>query len=320
MLDALKFVKGAVAKKDFRPELTHFRITEGRITGYNGQMALSSPIDLDLEASPHAQTFFHAIGACRGDATALTMTPNGRLTVKSGNFRAYVECIDDVFFHASPAGDRFEAGGDLLPALKALFPLISDDASRPWAMGLLLQGESAFATNNVVLVQYWTGLAMPTLNVPRFAIQELLRVGKEPIALQTDGNTLTFHFDDGRWFLTNLFTAEWPSEIVTNILSVEQELIAAPPGFFDAVEELAAFVESDSHALYLLGDRISTSQHEGDGAEIMLDGLPEQAFAFGVKHLRLLGPIVDTINLSAFPDPTKFQGNRLRGAILGMSI
>jgi hypothetical protein len=31
MLDALKFVKGAVAKKDFVPELTHFRITGGRV-------------------------------------------------------------------------------------------------------------------------------------------------------------------------------------------------------------------------------------------------------------------------------------------------
>ncbi len=320
MLDALKFVKGAVAKKDFRPELTHFRISNNRITGYNGAMALSSPIDLDLEASPHADTFFKAIGACQDTETTLTVTENGRLSVKSGKFRAFIQCLDDVFFHSQPSGERFKVGGLLMPAIKTLYPLVSDDASRPWAMGLLLQGASAFATNNVVLAEYWTGLNMPTMNIPRFALKELLRIGKEPTELQCDGNTVTFHFDDGRWFLTNLYTAEWPADTIINILSIEQELTPIPEGFFEAVEQLANFVESDSSPIYLLQDRLSTSRHDGEGAEVMAQGLPEQSYSFGIKHLGLVGNVATKINLSAFPSPTRFIGENLRGALLGMSV
>ena len=43
MIDAVKFVQGAVAKKDYVAELTHFLIQDNRITGYNGIMGLSSP-------------------------------------------------------------------------------------------------------------------------------------------------------------------------------------------------------------------------------------------------------------------------------------
>lgn len=48
MLKDLKFVQGAVAKKDLLPAMTHFRIENGHVRSFNGQMAISSPVAFDL--------------------------------------------------------------------------------------------------------------------------------------------------------------------------------------------------------------------------------------------------------------------------------
>ena len=53
MLDALKFVKGAVARKDAVAVLTHFRIQHRYIMGYNGLIALGHPLELEPVSYTH---------------------------------------------------------------------------------------------------------------------------------------------------------------------------------------------------------------------------------------------------------------------------
>src|SRR5690606_31461165 len=106
MLDALKFVQGAVARRDFVPALTHFQIRDGYIRGFNGKIALCAPIDLDLDATPKAAPFIKAIEACR-DTVELSLTPNGRLAIRSGSFKAYIDCLEgEEFPNVEPEGDE----------------------------------------------------------------------------------------------------------------------------------------------------------------------------------------------------------------------
>ena len=89
MLKELKFVQGAVAKKDFVPAMTHFRIGD-TVRSFNGNMAICSPIALDLECTPKAETLVRAISNCQ-EEVVLSMTAKGRLKVHSGSFNAYIE-------------------------------------------------------------------------------------------------------------------------------------------------------------------------------------------------------------------------------------
>ena len=182
MLAELKFVQGAVAKKDFLPALTHFRIEDGRVRSFNGTLALSTPIQFDINCTPKAEPFIKAIQNCKETVT-MTMTPAGRLGIKSGSFKAFIECVEEENYHAEPEGEEFDIDGEaLLKALQAVAPFIGDDASRPWSNGVLLKGQSAYATNNVMLVEYWTGTTFPIVcNVPKVAIREMLRIGEAPL-------------------------------------------------------------------------------------------------------------------------------------------
>ena len=316
MLETLKFVQGAVAKKDFVPALTHYHISNGRITSYNGILTLSSPITLDLENATEAAPFSNAIQACQ-ETVVMHLTKANRLSIKSGGFKAFVECEEmDAFPDTKPEGYDFDMQGDLIPALRALLPYIAEDASRPWARGVLFRGESCFATNNIIVMEYWLGFRnFPAdANLPIDAVKELVRIGKEPTKIQVMERSMTFHFEDGRWLKTQLYSAEWPP--LEDVLNQEHEQAAIPPGFFQAVKEMLPFVREDS-SLYLEPGRVFTCRQEGEGASIDIEGLDATGM-FNIKQLLLLEGKTQTIDFNAWPRPCLFFGEGLRGALVGM--
>jgi DNA polymerase III sliding clamp (beta) subunit (PCNA family) len=317
MLDALKFVRGAVAKKDYQPALTHFRISGGRVLGFNGTIALSSPIDLDIDASPEATPFAQAIERCQSETTAIHITDGGRLALKSGRFKAYIECHPDseVLDSIRPEGEEIVAPGNVLTALETLSPFVGVDASRPWALGVLFRNHSAFATNNIIIAEYWLGEAVPQeINIPSQAIKEILRIGIEPERLTLSENNLTFHFPGDRWLRTQLLSTDWPD--VSPILDLPCNPLPFPDGFFDAVETLSPFVDQAGR-VYFRGDRMTTSAEDGEGAAVELAPLPEKG-AFNHKYLSSLGGIATGIDFTPYPNPCGFRGKLIRGAIMGM--
>ena len=132
MLKELKFVQGAVGKKEFIPAITHFCIENGHVRAYNGTIALSSPIACDLNCKPKAVPMVQAIGKCN-ETISLSMTPAGRLSIKSGSFKAFIECIEESQAHVTPEGEEIFFDGEILLAgLKTVQDFIGNDASRPW--------------------------------------------------------------------------------------------------------------------------------------------------------------------------------------------
>lgn len=314
MLENLKFVQGAVAKKDLVPALTHFRIKDGRVESYNGVLALSGPIPLTLEAQPKAIPFIRAIQTCK-DTIQMHLTPAGKLQVRSGVFKANIECLQEAFVETRPEGDVVELEGNLLGHLKAIEPFIAEDASKPWARGILLRGQSAFATNNVILVEKWLGYDFPVeVNIPRAAVIELLRIGEEPLSLQVAKNNVTFHFSNERWLRTQTLSLEWPD--LARVLDKLGTTVAFPPTFWEALESLKPFV-NELEQVYLSPGSVATHTDLQMGAIVEVPGL-EATGCFNLHQLAALESIADQIDLSVYPAPCPFIGKLLRGAIVGM--
>ena len=315
MLKALKFVQGAVAKKDFVPTLAHFRIADGKIKGYNGQLALCGPIDLDLTVTPKAVPFVRAIQACQ-DTISMAMTAGGRLSVKSGRFKANIECIEEAYPEIAPEGQDIKLGGEFLRAVKILSPFIAEDASRPWARGILFRGPSAFATNNVVIVEHWLGFEFPvTVNVPKSAIAELIRINEEPERLQVAANSLTFHFSGDRWMRTQLYDLTWPD--IGKVLNRDSNPVNVPETFFEALADLTHFVGEHEAVMFKQDGSITTSSTEGVGACVAVDPIGATG-VYNLHQLKLLTGVAETVDFTG--SPAMFFGDRLRGAIVGMRI
>lgn len=319
MLKELKFVMGSVARKDYVPELQHFKIENGRVEGFNGVIALSTPIDLDLRAMPKAVQFVKAIERLPDEQECvLDLTKAGRLSVKSGRFKAFVECWEAAHEtpHVTPKGETYPMPGGILPILKRMAPFMGIDASRPWACGILLDGQTATATNNIVVVQHWLpGLTFPSpINLPSVAVNEMLRIGREPVAMQPEPHAITFHYEDGAWMRTSLLEGQWPVDL-GKVLDRECAPKAITPGLFDAVDRLAPFGKDGR--VYLRPELVTTSLAEGEGAQMELPGLNADG-CFHLEQIVALRDLATSIDWMMYPSPCIFFGDNVRGALVGI--
>ncbi len=318
MLAELKFAQGAINKKDLLPALSHFAIDKGRVRSYNGVVALCTPIALDLECKPKAEPMVRAIGHC-DETVTLARTPAGKLSIKSGAFRALIECLPDeqVTPHVEPEGEPCAInGGALLQAVKACEPFIGEDASRPFSNGVLLKGRSAFATNNVTAVEYWVGGDADFPNVvtiPQKCVQEMIRINEAPTHAQFASNSVTFHYSGDRWIRTQLLSTDWPDiSVILDKTSNPQPLDKA---LFTALAKIKPFLDKYTHVYFQDGCISTTSdKEEGTYAEIpgfRFDGL------YTCEQLEILRDAVERIDWTGYPGPCMFFGPQLRGAIIG---
>ncbi len=317
MLSDLKFIIGAVARKDIIESLCHLTIKDGRAVAFDGLLSMSTPIDIKLTIRPHAKTFMHAIKACSDDAPiSLHVTPAGRLSVRCGKFRAFVKCIDEsATALPEPEGAEVPLPPGFLASLKALQPVMGTDASRPWAMGLLIGKNSAYATNNVILAESWHGAGLPCDAVlPADCVNELLRIGDAPVKAMVTPNSMAFIYESGRWLRTTLINNDWPAEF-GRILDIARAENDVPADFFDALTTLKNFGDLQNR-VFVFADRVSTSPVDGDGASVDMASDADGA-CFQLEMLVKLSTIAKKISFAPYPKPCPFQGAGLRGVILG---
>ncbi len=317
MLKELKFVQGAVARKDFLPAMTHFRIEGGTVRSFNGTLALCSPIPFDIDCTPKAEPLVRAIGHCE-DTITLSMTEAGKLRVQSGGFRAYIETVEGATPHVEPAGELVQFDGEvLMKALKTVSPFIGNDASRPWTNGILLRDQSAFATNNVCLVEYWLGVDVPfVVNIPQAAIKEMLRIDEPPIHAQIDKNSVTFHYADERWIRTQLYETAWPD--LRRVLDHTCSPVPVDPRLFAGLDMISSFAD-ELGRVYIENGVLRTHEHHDMGATYQADGLAMTGL-YQIKMLSLLQGTATHADFGRYPEAALFYGDRLRGAIVGMRM
>lgn len=321
MLNELRFVLGAVGKKDIIAGMTAFKIAGGFVHGFNGHLALCSPLQTSLNCAPNAVAMFNAVKQCDdGDVIHLSLTPTGKLSIRAGKFKALIDCVAVDLPHVGPEGDFIALPGKaILDAFRVLEPIVGSDANRPWSTGIMLRNGCAYATNNLIIAEFYHGHACPDLNVPKSAVQQILKIGEEPIRAQCSANTLTLYYNDGRWLRTNLLSTQWPD--VVPILNSQNPHYGIPGDFFDAVRSIHPFVDSFGLA-YLQNGIIATSAAlETATASKEVTNLQ----AFGAYHagmLLQLEGLAEAIDWTPYPRPATFFSatKKIRGAIIGAKV
>ena len=316
LLERLKFVQRGVARRDIVPGLTHFRIKDGRVTGFNGSYSLSAPVDISFNAAPNAERFVRALDSCE-DVISLTLDGN-KLRVRSGDFHTAIPCVDlsDVP-ETIPEGVTVPPHGSILTALESLKPFVGVDASRPWATGVLFARQSAFATNNVVVCEYWLGADFPhTVNVPSGIIDEVVRVDEELSLMQIAGGSITFHYADGRWIKSQLLALNWPN--ILHVLDSAWQganMRPIPQGLAAAGEKLARQGDKRENRIYLRGTDVAADKEGETRVEIV--GVPDRG-CYNTRYFNDMLKVATLTDFHKYPDAVPFIGDRIRGAIVGM--
>ena len=319
MKDALNFIKGAVSSKDFVPALKHVHIANGRIQSFNGSLALSSPIDFDKTICPKGKEFIRAIDSCT--EPQISITKAGRLKVQDGSFKVFIDSEDEKSFPVvEPEGEIFDCVTDLTLMLKSLLPFTGTDASKPWAMGVLIRQGYAYATNNVMLACFKNPLGISkNLIIPKPAIDELLRI-KQPVRrIQTTDNAIVFHFDDERWLRSNLVADNGPDflPIFQKFDFTPTALSKIPDDLSERILKLKPFTDKKNPLLIFRQDGIFTALGEAGASD---SEYPFPLSVFRIEAVEKVLEVATCWNLSTYPAPCPFMGDNVTGVMIGTRL
>lgn len=317
LLTALEFCS-CVSEKVGAPYETHIGLCNNWAIAFNGIVAAGSPIAEDIIAYPHTLMLVEALSKCDENFT-ITQLDNGRLSIKSGKFKAIVPCLDpELMQNASPdpvivgIDNRFKA------AVEAVGVLASENAQHVLTASVLMNGPSVISTNRVMIMEFWHGLDLPPgVPLPKQFVAALAKQKKNLTGFGFSNNSATFHFEDGCWIKTQLYNDEWPD--VSRILNREANLWSIDQGFYKALDAVSSFSEdgnvySDLNLLMSHPDSTLGATHE-------CGGVPK-GFVYPIKQLKIIQPYVEKIDYMAggIHDSSYclvFQGGSMRGVISG---
>lgn len=339
MKEAFNLVRGAVSEKDLIPVLTHFAIEANRIHGFNGRIHISAPWkfpDGFPSFTVPANLLMAAMDACGEVEPSLHLQEaERRLIVSAGKFQAHLPIGNIAEYPVpiippapvvKPSRKKLkDHPGGLLPVLETLLPFIGEDASRPWCASIRFQEGHAYATNNVVLaaLPLPANMLLSTCALPVYAVQELLRIGREPKYVREEPDSaLVFYLPGDVWLKTNLIADGWPDvaavlEHIHNPPECTPQWIAVEhPELLEAVNAVAPFCPDPKlPAIVLEGDRVTTRAGVNTAA---MEGFSQLEGTYHAKALQMVLEGADEVAWGCYPKVPWRGAGGLKGALVGL--
>lgn len=318
LLEAVIFLS-AITKSEGAPFETHILLQNRTATAFNGILAAGQLIEEDLIAAPHNETFLDALKRC-GEQFSITQLDSGKLSIKSGKFRALVQCMDPSLL-SFPIPDNPCAVIDdrLKEALAVLEVIKTDNAQRVVTQSFLLNGQSIIATDSKIIMECWHGINLPTnLAIPKALIPAITKCNKKLSQFGFSRNSITFYFEDNSWIRSQLYAEEWPTA-VHHLLNKECHLVEIPKGFYEAIDAVEPF--TDNATVYFNKDLLQSHHDKEKGATYEVPGLIEGP-AYAVRYLDILKPYAEKIDFCV-PAENRgyllvFYGKNVRGIVAGV--
>ena len=317
LLTAIEFCS-VVSEKLGAPYETHIGLRNNWAIAFNGIVAAGSPISEDITCYAHTMLLAEALSKC-DDNFSLTQLDNGRLSIKSGKFKAVVPCLDPALMQtALPDPQIVGITNAFKEAVEAVGVLASENAQHILTASVLMNGPSVISTNRVMIMEFWHGLDLPpNVPLPKQFVAALAKQKKNLTGFGYSNCSATFYFDDGCWLRTQLYNDEWPD--VSSILNREANLWTIDTGFFKALDAIEPFSEDGN--VYSELNLLRSHADEGVGASYECAGIPK-GFVYPIKQLKIIKPFVKKIDwmASGIADSTYclvFQGDVSRGVISG---
>lgn len=316
MLDAIRFVRGAISDKaNIVPVLSHFYIKGKHIQGSDGRMWIDAPCpELICEAVVPAERFLRAVDTCGGEPV-IRFTDSGRMVVERKPFRSILPVlpVDSFPFATETKGTRHKILPGFLGALRILRDFLSTDAERMWATAVLFNDGVAYATNSATIGMVRVKSLPLNMMLPLYIIEELLRINQPPDSIAADDKSFTFFWGkDIGWLRALPITDEWPIETAKKWLATKMSgLVDIPKTLAPAIEKLLPFCNDPKFPIIYFSDKgISTAPGEVQAEISGFKGLGTGAFRADnlAPMLRQADKMIITERAALFTGPDSFRG------------
>jgi len=255
-------VRSVVAERDLIPVMSHFHIGGGRIQGTNGKLTLDAPWPefpgketINVPAEPLVKAFEKM-------AEPSLELKGDHLIVREGKMRVRIPLSLDAYPHCQRPSEWSDVDDALLASMRKVRSFVSEDASRPWACGVLIRGGWIYATNNIVMVRrrFPSNLEV---SIPGFAIDQLVRCAKKIEAIHIRSTAVAFKLEGDVWMESARYADQWPDIEKMFEKYDGMELTVLRGNEHAIVEKILPFVPDKRHPVIRFGDnKISTLNGE----------------------------------------------------------
>lgn len=324
LLDAINFLSCVTRDTGLIYE-THINLQYQTAVAYNDVLSAGIKIEEEIVAAPNAKVFRSALSKC-GEGYTLSID-GSKIIVKSGKFKAVVPCIDPTLLAnrlpddpCAIIDDRFKAALECIDVIKP-----EANASQIHLLSFLLNGQSVISTDGKIIIEYWHGIDLPIIAIPKSIIAAIVGNSKKLAKFGFSNTSVTFYFEDNSWVKSQLYVEQWPMETTQNILNKNCNPSPIPVDFFNGLESVIPFSENGS--VYFKRDKICSHKSEEAGAIFDVAGLPNGPI-YTAKYLAMIKSLATKIdfavsaNGSVHKDNASgyllfFFGNNVRGVIAG---
>ncbi len=327
IINAVANLDNIVKEKDVVLHHTQFYLNNGFLHATDGRMIVGCPINLKPKMGVFipGKQFVRIINNMPlvDKPVAMELTDDyTTLIIKVANFKAKikVEVEGDLKVYTPISYNRTLCMDDkLIDRLYAVRPFISDNATRPWALGAYINDGKIFATNNVSLVETkinkgWSGL------LPYWAIDFILGQTAELKGFFTTDKVAAFYWKDNTWMQAKLLVGEFPKSAIEMLnKTIGKKLTHKLSEEWKATYFRIAALSEEKISIYK--DKIFTGDESNYAEEEIKTSLPKD-IQMTLWNEKFLSKVI-TVATSWSPQtktPTPFIGDNIRGMMVGLRI
>ena len=314
LIDALGFVSFASQGHD-NEKFNYVRIKDGILMAADDTIAIGVPVEVDMELCLHGDKFKSALEQC-GDSFQFTQLSDANVSVKSEKFKANIGATDvNLMSPYEPDKNIAVIDDRIKSAVEVCNPFVTGKGERVITQCGLLKANTAVATNGHIAVEYWHGIDLPPVMLPKRTLTAISKLKKKLVGFGFSYNSATFHYEDSSFLRSQLYDGSYPDTDRLFIPFDSATFKPLPDEFFKGIEAIEKFVQDDT--IYFHTDHIGSDNSLELGANYKVPGVIG-GWTFSAKYWEMVKPLIETVH---FPNATNqavgFRSKAVRGVFLG---
>src|SRR5574340_1027700 len=247
LVEVLQAVRPGLAKREVIEQSTSFIFTKGQVLTYNDDIAVSHPIDLDIEGAVQAKELFNLLSKTTDEEVELRVEKS-RLIVKGKKFRAGI-----ILETKTNVKDMVEALGEMkkwetlpatfIDAIELCLFSTGKDMTKPLLTCVHCSGSDVVSGDGIRITAYDMGKKadMQSLNIPTAAARELKSY--TPLKYSTTKGWVHFKTENDVVFSCRTFGGDYPKEKSLNFVdkAADGDSVKLPDKLSESLERAGIF-------------------------------------------------------------------------------
>jgi hypothetical protein len=326
LLARVKWITDAVASQDLGLQgLTSYLLRNGNIHANDGRMVVGTPFPFEGPEVLVPAEQFEKVLFNKPDGDFEWLREEDRLVLKRGRFKGRIKTmpLDTWVMPTDLPGGLTPIPDDFIQCIEALLPFVSENATKPWAMCIGIQGDYMYASNNIAVARCHcpTGTGLNEFLLPRWVLEFLVKrqEGLAAWAVEEEVGRLTFLWEDGSWMRSSNIVEKFPpAQAILDRYMTGDIDVEITDDWRKIVRRIAKI--ADDPVIRLRVDECAGSTGEVLAIEDEAGTPCPEGLLETVWDLRYLEAVIKAAthwNPRTYPNPAPWRGDFIEGIIAG---